>query len=95
MTKHTPGPWYRMGLKFGERFCTTEIMYKKDERHISICSMEEIGDELLTEANARLISAAPYMLEALQRLGNDDGRIPKDVWDMVQGSILKATGGKA
>jgi hypothetical protein len=83
-----------MGIKFGDRFCSTEIMYKQDERHIAICSMAESGDELLTEANARLISAAPYMLEALQSLENDDGSIPQDIWNMVQGSILKATGGK-
>lgn len=94
MSKHTPGPWHRMGIKFGDRFCSTEIMYKQDERHIAICSMAESGDELLTEANARLISAAPYMLEALQSLENDDGSIPQDIWNMVQGSILKATGGK-
>jgi hypothetical protein len=81
-------------MKFGERFFITDVMYKQDDRYIAVCSMAEIGDELLTEANARLISAAPYMLEALQSLENDDGSIPQDIWNMVQGSILKATGGK-
>jgi hypothetical protein len=47
-----------------------------------------------TEANARLIAAAPYLLEALQNLENDDGSIPKHAWDIVQNAIKKAIGNK-
>ena len=45
-----------------------------------------------SEANARLIAAAPDLLEALQNLENDDGCIPKHAWDMVQNAINKASG---
>lgn len=43
-------------------------------------------------ANARLIAAAPDMLEALQNLENDDGIIPDHAWKLVQDAIAKATG---
>ena len=72
MNKHTPGPWFRIGDtvgNFAPRY-TTEIVYKS-QRHNSkdgywpICFMT---DELPTnelESNARLIAAAPDLLEAL------------------------------
>jgi hypothetical protein len=52
------------------------------------------GGDLLTveEADARLIAAAPDMLEALQNLENDDGSMPKSAWNLVQNAIAKATG---
>lgn len=105
MSKHTPGPWHRMGIKFGDRFCSTDIMYKQEERHIAICSMAENGDEVLTEANARLISAAPYLLEALQfymaQFGQDlvfrgipfdKGQTEAD--EKARNAIFKATGSR-
>jgi hypothetical protein len=48
------------------------------------------------QANARLIAAAPDMLEALQNLENDDGSsMPDSAWKLVQDAIAKATGGAA
>jgi hypothetical protein len=43
-------------------------------------------------ANARLISSAPDLLEALLNLENDDGSIPSHAWQIVQAAIAKATG---
>ena len=45
-----------------------------------------------SEANAKLIAAAPDMLEALQNLENDDNSIPECAWKMVKDAIAKATG---
>ncbi|BAR92353.1 hypothetical protein [Stutzerimonas frequens] len=56
MTKHTPGPWatYRDQLSVGET-----------QGHSSICEVwERNGGEGFE--NARLIAAAPELLEALQ-----------------------------
>lgn len=48
--------------------------------------------ETITEANARLIAAAPEMLEALENLENDDCHIPSHAWVLVRDAIAKATG---
>jgi hypothetical protein len=40
--------------------------------------------------DARLIAAAPELLEALENLENDDGHIPASIWAKVQSAIAKA-----
>lgn len=42
--------------------------------------------------NARLIAAAPDLLEALENLENDDGSIPAHAWNLAQAAIAKAKG---
>lgn len=73
MSNHTPGPWLRMGHKFGDSLphYTIEIVYKsqRDDSkngYSPICFMpdEEFTSE--TEANARLLAAAPDLLKALE-----------------------------
>ena len=44
------------------------------------------------KANAKLICAAPDMLEVLQSLENDAGQMPDFMWQAVQKVIAKATG---
>lgn len=44
-----------------------------------------------TKADARLVAAAPDLLEALQNLENDDGSIPAHAWNLCQAAISKAT----
>lgn len=87
MTKHTPGPWH---------------VQKSDDPKAGLLIKPIPGDVVaecdpLPEmaSNARLIAAAPELLEALQNLENDDGRIPDHAWAMVQAAIAKATGGAA
>lgn len=43
-------------------------------------------------ANAHLIASAPELLEALLSIENDNGSIPKKIWDMRNKAIAKAIG---
>lgn len=43
------------------------------------------------EAHARLIAAAPDLLEAAQNIENDGGSIPPTIWKMLKDAIAKAT----
>ncbi|HEX3941609.1 MAG TPA: hypothetical protein VHX11_09025 [Acidobacteriaceae bacterium] len=58
-TKHTPGPWSR----YNEERCSN--IFLESHCHGSVC---KIANNLHAEANARLIAAAPELLEALERL---------------------------
>ena len=84
-TKHTPGPWRVFKGASTEGECgdltgiSFEVWYKRSNQR------EE------AEANAKLISAAPDLLEACMNLENDDNSIPKHAWDMLQEAIKKAT----
>jgi hypothetical protein len=62
MDKHTPGPWDAHG--------TMVLQRGGVELHIAYC--RQADDTPLTqnaEANARLIAAAPTLLDALQKIG--------------------------
>ncbi len=61
---HTPGPWH-VTTRQGSR---DWAVVAKNERH-EICQMFHDGSELneTGEANARLIAAAPELLEACKR----------------------------
>jgi hypothetical protein len=90
--KHTPGPWV-----FDEDECS-EIpalhLYCADSKNPFHGSRSE--EEL--KANARLIAAAPELLEALQRLlkGEDDEYLtPQGLRNLARAAIAKATGAKA
>jgi hypothetical protein len=66
-TQHTPGPW-----KFGSK--TDGDLYKRniagvDGYHVAAVSSR---DDHEVDANARLIAAAPDLLEALQDLFDAD-----------------------
>lgn len=57
-TKHTPGPWIAKEFAGNWNVTTTE----KPRTH-NVCKVSDLDD---TEANARLIAAAPELLEALR-----------------------------
>ena len=42
--------------------------------------------------NAKLISAAPDLFEALINIENDDNRIPSTIWEMRNKALNKALG---
>jgi hypothetical protein len=99
MTKqHTPGPW----------FVTPDgaAVYEKDGygyRGDTVCGLPSRSDS--RAANARLIAAAPDLLEALKVAAKAElydpatGLIDADVLDIVQdvarAAIAKATGGQS
>lgn len=91
MNKHTPGPWYPVATQDG-MFVFKDV---KDERH-KIAELFLWGEE--TEHNARLIAAAPEMLEALQvayaELENHKGvpGVVEHVLPAIEAAIAKAEG---
>ena len=47
-------------------------------------------DEEVREANAKLIAAAPDLLEALMNIENDNNSIPESIWEIRNKAIEKA-----
>jgi hypothetical protein len=105
VNKHTPGPW---GIQWRTIWCDkADNFISGDEyaEHIrapgegelyereSICGTCD-GCNLIKAANARLIAAAPELLEALQKLIKlSDMLIGKsDVIDEAKSVVFKATG---
>lgn len=65
-----------------------------DSRELCIGVNHNGTKESVTRATklARLISAAPELLEALESIENDDGRIPATIWELRNVAIWKARG---
>jgi hypothetical protein len=59
-------------------------------QEVAACGPTANGSEE-QEANAKLIAAAPDLLEALKNLENDNGQIPDHAWKLVRDAIAKAT----
>lgn len=87
MSKHTPGPWEIIGGQYG----LPEVW--KSDRSEAVC-------ERVFNGNARLIAAAPDLLEALIEMeemfaAKINGSIgPDDAaerWDRARAAIAKAT----
>lgn len=93
MTKHTPGPWHVVGhgrpLVCGGKLSRNAIEVRADNG--DICELHEHWDEKIELANARLIAAAPEMLEALRLVENADMVVPADR-ELIKAAIAKATG---
>jgi hypothetical protein len=75
MNKHTPGPWtYSRSQQYGDwRFYVAQAdgaPYTPHYSDVATLIAETVSDERrsIQEANARLIAAAPDLLEALQKL---------------------------
>ncbi len=71
----------------------SEVSYDGSPYTPRICSCVFGGknDEQLA-ANARIIAAAPAMLELVESIENDDGKIPQWLWDRIQAVVKKAKG---
>lgn len=99
MSKHTPGPW--------EARKALEAVYEQDFYIISSAgvvgywkggkSWHTDDKWVLTEADARLIAAAPELLEALQAITDlydtDEGCRSTPEYIAARAAIAKATGG--
>ncbi len=84
-TQHTPGPWTTNGKEIYEGEDTRE--------HCGIATVNKLYDEY--KANARLISAAPDMLEALRALAESCNINPSmlcaEHQKRIRAAIAKAT----
>lgn len=87
-TKHTPGPWVVTG--YDEEF-QDQINIQNERLDYFVAAALDCKAVV---ANARLIAAAPDLLEALQALLADPGRdfIRSSAWDKARAAITKATG---
>ena len=92
MSKHTPGPWIGAGPSFGDPLprYTTEIVTEREDEDgaaTSICELPFHHHDDENEANARLIAAAPELLEALKEIVDAaDGA----GWEQLDPSFKKA-----
>ncbi len=97
-SKHTPGPWTVLPEEMGKSYLRVRgtvlgLRYKiADVRHISYDNAPA-SEAQTTHANARLIAAAPELLEALQRL--DKNGHTQATWEFALRAIAKATGESA
>lgn len=94
--RHTPGPWT----------ITHQDMVRSRDRFIADCQAAPMSARPCPAtpedmANARLIAAAPDLLEALKRLRDwwatepedrDGDEMPADVFDGMHAAIAKAEG---
>lgn len=90
--KHTTGPWWIS--ETGPRYSVNAGTGGAGLRHVAMVSCHEafVADTGENIANARLIAAAPDMLEALEAvLGWYNG--PTDVEGMIRKAIIKAKRG--
>lgn len=108
--KHTPGPWKQHATFIWSASAKANIAALSSLRtsHVVGYVPPEIGDEHLGEiyANGRLISAAPDLLDALEKLSaawtrcEEDGDLDcaggintiDEVWDEARAAIAKARG---
>lgn len=110
-SKHTPGPWRVESIKrnlsgtnpmFKQWRHTVETAHPNEKLQFQI--VELFGKE--SEGNARLIAAAPELLEALENLlsgqiewgGEGDGRldavisIPREHYNFAKAAVRKVRG---
>ncbi len=94
MSKHTPGPWFAKREGFSTVYVEARIGGGWVQE-VAACGPTEAGQEQ-QEANARLIAAAPELLEALQSVLNSclDSQGLADAYKQARAAIAKATGEK-
>jgi hypothetical protein len=88
-TQHTPGPWFATPGNYA--------VYVKDaygDQGDLVCALSGYGSNYrLRAANARLIAAAPDLLEACQRALAEAVADDQDEWFAnMRAAIAKATG---
>jgi len=103
MTKHTKGPWEPSNPYFGERHIYVSSGHSVDgkkcisgRQHICVLPYEgkrgAIAYHEMFNANARLIAAAPDLLDALQFVMSAHGEQLETAFAQAHAAIAKATG---
>ena len=87
--KHTPGPWMVIECDDDAEWLRLPYFYVQNE-NLDIAEIHDCDDMSLAEAeaNARLIAAAPEMLESLINCCMDENWSAEDVYKIIE----KATG---
>lgn len=105
MSGHTLGPWVYRPNDYDDWGTVRSVNPDEDGFHRHICKVNYVASpEALcehrkngtdpAEADARLIAAAPDMLEALKNLVNSfEKHRPKEYWDAARAAIARAEGG--
>lgn len=92
---HTPGPWHAHEEATIVRWGYVSTSEERN-RKFFIASCFDVPDlspdANTSEANARLIAAAPELLEALREVVAISDR-KHNAWDKAHAAIAKATGG--
>ena len=97
---HTKGNWEwkkDSNLKDSGGISDTLDLVSEDEDESILACPINTNDGFVyapNKANARLIAAAPDLLEALKNIENDNKHMPQTAWDMIQKAIAKAKGGE-
>ena len=94
--QHTPGPW-RVGKSGGSVVADQPITGMAGSDHVDYYGGHLVA-ESITPSNARLIAAAPELLEALQRYVAHDqrtGLTDNNLYRTAVAAIEKATGSAA
>lgn len=89
--KHTPGPWNQEEVTSTERHIFDDL---GEDGLLGPIAILRHCDPVELEANARLVAAAPCLLELLQELIDIEGQQPGTAaWaNKVRDAISKATG---
>ena len=87
-TQFTKGKW----IETIHDYIKGEIFIYCNEKPIIRIAINNYATKSEAKANAKLISAAPDLFEALINIENDDNRIPSTIWEMRNKAINKALG---
>lgn len=90
MKKHTPGPWKVASTIEGDEYSLNVL----GGRYNGLLAQSKLSvhfDSEEAEANAKLISAAPELLEALEKCIKYSSKDPQLVRDIAAQAIAKAT----
>lgn len=87
MSRFTPGPWKVVEDSYGNTVVTGKGMVVE----IGLEHIAKVGGLAEHEANARLIAAAPELLEALINL-RDNFDYPPAAYEVILNAIAKAEG---
>ena len=93
--KHTPGPWsFGYGMTQEHGYVLGVGVNTKPDWTV-VCAVSRPGDvNAIDEANARLIAAAPDLLEALKAIADaaDEKRVTAEHYEVARAAIAKAIG---
>jgi len=91
--RHTPGPWEACKVGDYGDYDGQCLVVLGDDMRVAVT----LGSDKTAKANARLIAAAPDLLEALQVMVKQFTKVPSTYLDskargMAHAAIAKATG---